>query len=245
MKGTVQAIPEQLIYEMVNGKAIYYKGYEDYLSGKKQIEELMGSSYIQSLIITNLVIFLGINLPKSYQVLTNEIGLQFSKKSWRAADIAIIEKKKLKASDKGNKYIKKAPKIVIEIDTKANIEDVRACWEFAFGANAVKFCFGQGVTNDYSRSYMSEEQRSTKHNLTRVAQRVNSRHALNDVLGYFHKKTDELLDFGVEKVIWIFTDSQKVMIATQGKNWETHDWNKNILILEKIEANIQQLIAED
>ena len=33
---------------------------------------------------------------KKFMVLTNEIGLQFSKKSWRAADIAIIEKDKLK-----------------------------------------------------------------------------------------------------------------------------------------------------
>ncbi len=33
--------------------------------------------------------------------------------------------------------------------------------------------------NDYSLSYMSEEQRSTRQNLARAAQRVNSQHALN------------------------------------------------------------------
>jgi Uma2 family endonuclease len=191
MKSAIQNIPDELIYEMVKGKPVYYKGYLDVISGKKQLEELIGRSYLQSLIITNLVLLLGKYLPDSFRVLTNEIGLQFAKKSCRAADIAIFEKKKLKKSDKGNKYIRVPPKIVIEIDTKASIEEVK------------------------------------------------------DTLGYFHKKTDELLDFGVEKVIWIFTDSKKVMIATKGKSWETHHWNTNITIMNDIQFNIQQMIDED
>jgi Uma2 family endonuclease len=191
MKSAIQNIPDELVYEMVKGKPIYYKGYLDVLSGQKQLQEIMGSSYLQSLIITNLVLLLGKFLPNTYRVLTNEIGLQFAKKSWRAADIAIFEKKKLKTSAKENKYIGVPPKIVIEIDTKANIEEVK------------------------------------------------------DTLGYFHLKTDELLDFGVEKVLWIFTDSKKVMIATKEKSWETHNWDKDISILNDIRFNIQQIIDED
>ena len=152
MKSAVQKIPKNLIYEKVGDKAIYYKGYKEYLKGKKQIDELMGSSYLQSLIITKLVYFLISNLSNKYIVLTNEIGLQFKDKGWRAADIAIIETKKLEKVEKTNKYLSIPPKIIIEIDTKAELEETK------------------------------------------------------DSFGYFHKKTDDLLEFGVEKVIWIFTD---------------------------------------
>lgn len=45
----------------------------EYLEGNKQIDELMGSSYLQSLIITKLVYFLMSNLNNKYLVLTNGI----------------------------------------------------------------------------------------------------------------------------------------------------------------------------
>ena len=191
MKDAVQNIPESLIYEMVEGKPIYYKGYKEYLKGTKQIDELMGSSYLQSLIISKLVFFLMSNLDKNFVVLTNEVGLQFKAKGWRAADIAIFESDKLKKVQKTNKYLKVAPKIVIEIDTKAELED------------------------------------------------------LKDSLGYFHKKTDELLEFGVEKVIWIFTDSEKIMISEKNKDWQILNWSKNISIFNKLTVNIGQLIDSE
>ena len=188
MKNAIQNIPDKLIYEMVDGKAIYYRGYKEYLNGQKQMEELMGSSYLQSLIITKLVFLLMSKLEKKYLVLTNELGLQFKKKSWRAADIAIYEVAKLKGIKRTNKYLSVAPKIVIEIDTKAELEEVK------------------------------------------------------DSFSYFHKKTDELLEFGVEKVIWIFTDSEKVMISEKHKDWQILNWSKKIPILDKLSVNIKELI---
>lgn len=191
MKSSSQNIPKALIYEMVNGKPIYYKGYKDYMLSTKQLDQIMGSSFLQSTIITNLVILLSTKLPKIFKVFTSELGLQIGKKTWRAVDIAIVEKSKLEGIVLENKYLSIPPKIVIEIDTKADLES---------------------ISNDYS---------------------------------YFHKKTDELLDFGVEKVIWIFTDSKKIMIATKDKNWETQNWNKDVLILEKITINIEALISDN
>ena len=188
MNNAVQNIPERLIYEMVAGKPIYYKGYKEYLKGEKQIEELMGSSYLQSLIITKLVFLLMSNLSKEYLVLTNEIGLQFKDKGWRAADIAIVETKKLKGIKKSNKYLTIAPKIVIEIDTKAELEEVK------------------------------------------------------DSFGYFHKKTDELLNFGVEKVIWIFTDSEKIMISEKDKTWQILNWSKDVEIMDGVNIHLESLV---
>lgn len=191
MESAVKAIPEVLVYEMVDGKPIYYKGYKDYLSGDKQIDELMGSSYLQALIGTQLIILLSrlIDLKK-YQLISNEVGLKFGKQSWRAADLAIYERKTLKDIPKVNKYLEVPPEIVIEIDTKADLEDIQ------------------------------------------------------NPLGYYHEKTDQLLNFGVDKVIWIFTDTRKIMIARQGEDWQITEWNKNISIMEGIEVNIVRIIDE-
>ena len=145
---------------------------------------------MQSDIITKLVILLGINLSKKFKVLTNEVGLQFSTNSWRSADIAILEKEKIKDQTNLNKYLEIAPDVVIEIDIKASLSEIQ------------------------------------------------------NTSGYFHKKTDQLLDFGVKKVVWIFTDSQKVMIAEKNRPWQTFNWGLPFKIIEKIEVNIKELIEE-
>lgn len=189
MSIAVQNIPEILIYEMVNGKPIYYKDYREYLDGKKQIEELMGSSYLQSLIGTELVILLSQLLDmRKYRIMSNEIGLKFAKKSWRAADLAIYEKASLKNVPLDNKYLEVAPEIVIEIDTKANLEEVK------------------------------------------------------NPLGYYQEKTDQLLNFGVKKVVWIFTDTKKIMIAENIDDWQITSWRLDIEIVDGVNVNIAELI---
>ena len=45
-------IPEYLIYEMDEGKPIYYRGYKEYLQGQRALEEIMSSSYIQSFLVS-------------------------------------------------------------------------------------------------------------------------------------------------------------------------------------------------
>ena len=190
LEAKVQNIPKELIYEMVGGKPIYYRGYRDYLNQTKKIDEIMGSSLKQSLIITQLIILLSTKLDKKLTLLTNEIGLQFSPNSWRAADLAIVEKARMREQKNTEKYLEFAPEVVVEIDIKASLED------------------------------------------------------LFDTYGYFHEKTDQLLDFGVKEVIWIFTKTEKIMIAKKDTPWQTFDWNRSFLIMESIDVNIQQLIND-
>ena len=188
---TVQSIPKSLIYEMVDGQPIYYRGYRDYLSGEKQLEELMGSSILQSLLVTRLVVLLNQSLDSDqYQILTNELGLQFKDKSWRAADIAICRKDDLRTVTLNNKYLGIPPQVVIEVDTKADLSEIQ------------------------------------------------------DSFGYYQKKTDQLLDFGVEKVIWIFTDTKKVMVAEPDQNWQIIPWDKEVQILDDTAVTLQKLVEE-
>jgi len=196
MSVSVQNIPKHLIYEMVDGVPIYYKGYRDYLNGTKQPDEIMGSSLLQSalvaLITARLNSLLAQHYGKKYLVLTNELGILFKKKSWRAADVGIVEHNKVKKllKELNNEYIKTPPKIVIEIDTKADLSE------------------------------------------------------LENSFGYYQKKTKELLDFGVERVIWIYTDTQTVMLAEQGQPWQLQEWTESFEVLENVELNVSELMKE-
>jgi hypothetical protein len=65
-----------------------------------------------------------------------------------------------------------------------------------------------------------------------------------DPMDYFHTKTDQLLDFGVKQVLWIFTKTKKFMLAVPGKRWETGNWEEEVLLLDKALINIHQLLDE-
>lgn len=51
---SVRNIPPALIYEMWQGKPIYYKGYRDVLAGKKTIEEVISCSDLQGVLVSLL-----------------------------------------------------------------------------------------------------------------------------------------------------------------------------------------------
>lgn len=65
---------------------------------------------------------------------------------------------------------------------------------------------------------------------------------IEDATSYYHKKTDDLLNFGVESVIWVFTDSQKVMIANKGSEaWKIIPWDRSFFDIEQIEVRVKDL----
>jgi Uma2 family endonuclease len=181
-------ISQDLIYEQVHGQAIFYRGYKDVLDGKKTKEEIMGSSIIQSFLISQIISFLNTKIGEKYYLFTNELGVLFAKNSWRATDIAIVEKANLSKEDFKNHYLQIPPKIVIEIDTKAEFRD--------FQSSSI----------------------------------------------YLQVKTEDFLNFGVERVIWIFTDTQKVMVAEKNKKWEIGNWNEEIEVLEGVRMNVSKFL---
>jgi hypothetical protein len=189
---SAKKIPASLIYEIIDGKPIYYKGYEEVVNGTKTIEEVIGSSNLQSTIIEYLlmVLFKSIDLTK-YRVLTNETGLHLSKKNNLSGDIVIYDKSVLPVRSADKHYISVPPKIQIEVDIDAHLG--------AFG------------TPD----------------------------------GYIYTKTDKLLQFGVEKVIWLTSESRKVLVATKDENWSIIDWNKDIEIVNGISFNIGKYLKDE
>ena len=60
---------------------------------------------------------------------------------------------------------------------------------------------------------------------------------------YLQKKTAKMLDFGVERVVWILTYVRKVIVADRQKNtWLMVDWDADIELIEGINFNIQRFL---
>jgi len=183
-------IPKYLIYEMRKGSPIYYRDYDKVLSGEKTLEEVMGSSELQAIFVSILLSWLYSKLNKKrYLIATNEVGFKFAPRSWYNLDIAIIQKEKLKKLS--NKYLTVAPKVIIEIDTKADL-----------------------------RKFENPQD-------------------------YFHRKTQDLLDSGVEKVIWIFTKDKKVWVAEKNKRWIITNWDDTIYVIDDLTLNIEDLLKKE
>jgi len=67
----------------------------------------------------------------------------------------------------------------------------------------------------------------------------------NPVEQFVQQKTQQTLDFGTEKVIWIFTATQKVMVATRDADWTISDWSKTIEVLDGVSFNVADFIAKE
>lgn len=181
-----QEVPEYLIYEIVDGKPIYYKGYQEVLNGTKKLEEIIGDSTLQAWLKAQLTgILYNALMEKGYEITTGELGLKLPGSTERAADIGIFKAERLELSPH---YSPIPPDIVIEVDVQADTD---------------------------SQSEME----------------------------YILKKLDDYLSFGTAKVIWIFTDSQKVMVATAQKPWLTYGWGENIEVLPGLFINVQQIVG--
>lgn len=185
-----EAVPEALIYETLNGRPLYYQGYRDVLAGTLKPEHIVGSSDLQSTLVTILVGTLWNRIDrKHFQLASNESGLHLAVGDNLSADIAIFDKitlPKLKG-----KYFDVAPKIVIEVDIKIDLTEI--------GSD----------------------------------------------LAYITEKTKELFSFGVERVLWVLSKSQKVVILVPNQDWIITDWSNNITVMEGCVVNIQQLLDEE
>ena len=179
------AIPEALIYEMVNGKPIYYRGWREVLKNEKTIEQVMASSLLQGYLVGEIFANLHTKMRKQFILTTNETGLKFNKGDWRAADIALFPKGVL--SSLYDKYANEKPSIVIEIDTKADAENLST---------------------------------------------------------YYKDKTKHLHQNGIQKVIWVFTETEQIMVAEPDKHWEIFDWSETVEVVEGVGFNVAELIAD-
>lgn len=114
-------VPDYLIYEVVKGAPIYYKGYKDVLNKTKTFEEITMDSTLQAWLKSRLTIWLGnYLLANGYEITTGEQGLYLPDKQKRGADIAIFKAEDIVIDEH---YARVPPEIIVEIDIKADTEN--------------------------------------------------------------------------------------------------------------------------
>ncbi len=139
----VKQIPDYLVKEEIAGIPFYYKGYKEVLAGNKTPEEIMGSSGLQSVLVSFLFKTLIISLPdRQYWVLTNELGSHHGHKKNPSHDIAVFDKTVLTPNKITPKYTDVPAELVIEVDVDVELEQIE---ETQFIALKTKECFRFGV----------------------------------------------------------------------------------------------------
>ncbi len=183
-------IPDYLVYEEMNGRKLYRKGYRDVLNQTKTLEEIIGSSSLQGIIISLMLRSLYKNLDESkFEIITNEIGLHISKGDNLSADIIVYDADEAREYRIDDHYFNVAPKLVIEVDVKIHTENP-------------------------------------------------------NMMEYVYEKTDTLFSFGVEKVIWIFSNEKKIFLAEPNQDWIIRDWNKDFEIMPNYAINLLKMIED-
>ncbi len=115
-------VKDALVYEIMDGKPIYYKGYRSVLNKTKKPEDIMGSSSLQSILVTYIlsVLFKSLN-ENDVWIMTNEAGIHLDKNNNLAGNIMVFNKDRLKGSEIGNKYVNIPANLIVEVDTKADL----------------------------------------------------------------------------------------------------------------------------
>jgi hypothetical protein len=189
-KRPAKTLPEELVYETIAGRVFYRKGYREVLNKTKTIEEIMGSSGLQSIIVSYLMKTLFKLDDEKYWILSNEIGLHIDHRNNPASDIGIFDVNVLTPDLVDIHYVSVPAKVFIEVDIRADVDDI-------------------GET------------------------------------GYINLKTQELFSFGAEKVIWVLSNIQKVIVAEKGEQtWPWTDWNEDIEVQDGIAFNVGQYLAK-
>ena len=180
-------ISDALVWEVLEGKPLYRRGYQSVLGKLKTTDDIMGTSSYQALLTAYLNRLLIQNLDEEcYDIWTGEPGLHIEKNNNFSNDIVVHEI--VAAAHISTQYADYPPKLVVEIDIEIDPES------------------------------MPETD-------------------------YLKQKTNKMLDFGVERVVWILSYVKKLIVADRIKNtWVMLDWNTDIELMHGIMFNIQRFL---
>lgn len=110
-------IPNYLVKETLDGIPLYYKEYQEVLNQIKTLEEIIGSSSLQGILVYYFMKLLVSKVgDDKFWFLTNKIGSHISHRNNMSHDIAIFDKTILPADKINTHYISVPAKVVLEID---------------------------------------------------------------------------------------------------------------------------------
>lgn len=117
-------VPDYLVKETIDGVPYYYRGYKQVLTKKKNLDDIMGWSGLQGIIVSYFAELLLKHLDlQKYRVIPGETGNHISHRNNLSLDIAIFERKVLTPEKITAKYVDVPAYCVIEVDIQAEWDD--------------------------------------------------------------------------------------------------------------------------
>lgn len=59
------------------------------------------------------------------------------------------------------------------------------------------------------------------------------------------RKVRKLLEFGTEKIIWVFTKSKTIIVATPDNTWKIHDLDQEVEIMDGLTFNLARYFEQE
>ncbi|MBD0364882.1 MAG: Uma2 family endonuclease [Flavisolibacter sp.] len=117
--------PDTFIYEIIDDKPLYYKGYREAIRAKQNAESVMGSGTLQAVIISYLLqILYRVCGTENYYIFSGEPGIHIDHKNNLAGDILVYDKTVLPVSKISGQYADVPAELHIEVDIQAEMEDM-------------------------------------------------------------------------------------------------------------------------
>jgi|GEM_PF-3870554 len=67
-------IPDYLVYEVMDGKPVYYRGYQSVLKKTKTLEEIMGCSSLQAELVSYLLSIISLLIVRNFGFIPTKSG---------------------------------------------------------------------------------------------------------------------------------------------------------------------------
>ena len=117
-------LKESLVREVIDGRTLYYAGYQAVLAGRKTAADIMGSSSLQWVLVGYFMEFMVLNLDRrKYWFATNEAGVHLDHGNNLAHDVAIYERTTLPPDRINARYVDVPARVVVEIDVRIDLEN--------------------------------------------------------------------------------------------------------------------------
>ena len=116
-------VPDYLVYETMDGVPIYRKGYKAVLNNSKTLQDIMGSSTLQSEVhmYLNSLLFRHFG-TEQYAIYSNKAGLHIARGNNLAGDIFVYDATIMRGDKIGKQYADVPPLLAFEIDIEADLE---------------------------------------------------------------------------------------------------------------------------
>ncbi|SDH02258.1 hypothetical protein SAMN04487996_12730 [Dyadobacter soli] len=67
----------------------------------------------------------------------------------------------------------------------------------------------------------------------------------SDENAYMFRKSEKMLEFGTERVIWILTEDRKIMVMDRSREWSSYEWSEMVPAFDQYQFCLNNLLEEE